>query len=404
MGATLTGLSAILQNQPSGRWIAVADDRVIADADSPAAAAKEAEEKGETNPILVRIPDNRKPQPASLQEEIPYGAISVKLEAGLVVPFLGAGASLIRPKNAEWNETAPFLPSAGELSRYLATLGGLPRSLQRDPDLAKICSYYSSIADDRTGLLLALRRALGPICPDGSPREIETGTIHKYLAKLREPRLIITTNYDNLLEKAFKDEDRPYDLLVYPADRRDDDSGARAMWKEHGSHRKQYLPPDELPIDFENSERPIRPIIYKMHGSIGDEQKEDHFVISEEDYLRFLSRVGNDAAIPSVVLAYLQTRSMLFLGYSLRDWNLRLVLYNLNGVVRDLSHRLRKDERRPALRRNEEGEVIRSWAIQRRPSEVDRNLWEARGVKIYDEDIQEFAEKMKTLQMRTTWA
>lgn len=400
MGATLTGLSAILQNQPSGRWIAVADDRVIADADSPAAAVKEAEGKGETNPILIRIPDNGAPQPASLQEEIPYGAISVKLEAGLVVPFLGAGASLIRPKNAEWNETAPFLPSAGELSRYLATLGGLPRSLQRDPDLAKISSYYSSIADDRTGLLLALRRALGPICPDGSPREIETGTIHRYIAKLREPRLIITTNYDNLLEKAFKDEDRPYDLLVYPADRRDDDSGARAMWQEYGK-TKRYLPPDKLRINFEKSKRPI---IYKMHGSIGDEPNDDHFVISEEDYLRFLSRVGNDAAIPSVVLAYLQTRSLLFLGYSLRDWNLRLVLYNLKGVVPDLSHRLKKEERRPALRRTEEGEVIRSWGIQRRPSVVDKELWAARGVKIYDEDVQEFAEKMKTLQMRTTCA
>jgi len=386
MGGLPTELSAILKNHPPGRWIAISRDKVIADAETAHDVMQLAAREGEPNPIVIRIPTtDPPPTPNSVGlRKPPYGAIVKEWKRGQVVPFLGAGASLIRqPKDAVWDVKSPFLPNAAELSSYLATLADFPGKLQQDQDLAKISSFYT-MTIGREGLLNAVREALGPICPDGPPR-CPPGNIHSYIAGLEQPKLIITTNYDTLLEQAFRKASRDYDLLVYPADRNDNRNAA--MWREHGSKRNLYLLPDDLPIDFEAS---TRPIIYKMHGSLDEEPGQDTFVISEEDYLNFLSRMGDATAVPSVVLSYLRTRSLLFLGYSLRDWNLRMVLRNLKGVVTT-------GVKNAPLRRYDQDKVIPSWAIQRRPSEVEKELWDARGVRLYDEDVEEFALKMSPL-------
>ncbi len=58
--------------------------------------------------------------------EPPYGVISNLLKKGRVVPFLGAGASMVgRPDGAAWDAKAPaFLPSGGDLSPAPARGGG----------------------------------------------------------------------------------------------------------------------------------------------------------------------------------------------------------------------------------------------------------------------------------------
>jgi hypothetical protein len=40
-------------------------------------------------------------------------------------------------------------------------------------------------------------------------------------------------------------------------------------------------------------------------------------------------------------------------------------------------------------------EELRSWAIQFKPSDLETELWNARKVKIYDVDINEFVEKLR---------
>jgi len=46
------------------------------------------------------------------------------------------------------------------------------------------------------------------------------------------------------------------------------------------------------------------------------------------------------------------------------------------------------------------GELRRSWAIQYQPSELERMLWDARNVKIYDVDIDTFVAKMRERMRR----
>lgn len=81
--------------------------------------------------------------------EPPYGIIANRLEAGKVVPFLGAGASLVeRPPGETWTvDNRVFLPSGLDLAHFLADEAQFPSDDPRDvDDLAKVSSYYAAIA------------------------------------------------------------------------------------------------------------------------------------------------------------------------------------------------------------------------------------------------------------------
>ena len=303
--------------------------------------------------------------------EPPYGIIWNRLKTGKVVPFLGAGASFVgREPDAAWNAAAPaFLPSGLELARLLANEAEFPSSDPRDrDDLAKVASYYADIAGRRT-LRERLREVLN--------RSYQSGPLHEFLAAVPAPLVIVVTNYDTLVEQAFRAAGKPYDVVVYPADRKD--IANAVLWWPHGAPEPLATAPNELDIDLAKTT-----VIYKMHGTIAPESDEwDNFVITEEDYVEFLSRMTTNAAVPSLFFPYFRERSFLFLGYSLRDWNLRVVLKNL-----------RKSLAKRVARGEDDDEQLPSWAIQRNPSELERRLWDKRRVAIFDLSLDEFVQKM----------
>jgi hypothetical protein len=194
------------------------------------------------------------------------------------------------------------------------------------------------------------------------------------------PLVIVVTNYDILVEQAFRAAGKPYDLVIYPADRKD--IANAILWWPHGAPEPIAKAPNELDIDLAKTT-----VIYKMHGSLvpqGVEGEWDSFVITEEDYVEFLSRMTISSAIPSLFFPYFRERSFLFLGYSLRDWNLRVVLKNLSKYL----------AKRPTSVDDEEDQLP-SWAIQRNPSELERKLWAKRGVNIFDVALDEFVGRMR---------
>jgi hypothetical protein len=300
----------------------------------------------------------------------PYGIIFNLLKRGDVIPFLGAGASFVgRPADAVWNPAEPkFLPSGGELSRFLAEEAEFPadEAYERS-DLAKVSSYYVDVAGRRT-LRDRLREVLF--------HDYETGALHRFLAEVPSPLLIVVTNYDTLVEEAFNAAGKPFDVVVYPADRKD--VANAVLWWPHGANEPKITPPNELFIDLATTT-----VIFKMHGSIRPASEEwDGFVITEEDYVEFLSRMTMNSAIPALFSAYFRDRSFLFLGYSLRDWNLRVVLKNLSKCF--------------AWRGSGPDEdPVPSWAIQRQPTELEVKLWKKRNVNIFDVTIEEFVARMR---------
>ncbi|MBI5030224.1 MAG: SIR2 family protein [Chloroflexi bacterium] len=311
--------------------------------------------------------------------EPPYRIIVDRLKQGTVIPFLGAGASLSgRPPNAKWDDAAPtFLPSASELAHQLADDSSLPstESFDRD-DLSKVSSYYAEVAANRADLRESLHHALD--------RDYQIGAIHRFLAEIDVPLLIVTTNYDDLIERAFRAKGKPYHLVAYPTDHKE--LAAAVLWWKPGVVEPEAHAPKSLPLSLTDTT-----IIYKMHGTVDRQtSKWDSYVITEEDYVDFLARMTGQTAIPARFMLEFRKRRFLFIGYGLRDWNLRVMLRHLKSalVATDTS----------VVPSTEESEDLRSWAIQRNPSELERALWLARKVNIYDKNIDEFvAELLKKM-------
>jgi hypothetical protein len=296
----------------------------------------------------------------------PYGIIWTGLAEGSVVPFLGSGASVIgRPAQQSWDPvTASFLPSGVELAHYLANETEYPSNDVYDRnDLAKVSSYFEDV-----GGRVKLRKTLHAVFS----KSYQFGPLHQFLASVPSHLVIVSTNYDIMLEQAFQAAGKPYDLVVYPADR--DDLGNAVLWWQHGAPEPKVEAPNELDIDLKKTT-----VIFKMHGTVSEDVNYlDNYVITEEDYVEFLSRMTTNSAIPSLFINYFMQKSFLFLGYSLRDWNLRVVLKNLNKYF----------ARRTA--QNNADEVPPSWAIQLSPSELESTLWQKRNVAIYGLSLDEF--------------
>lgn len=306
--------------------------------------------------------------------EPPYGEIADLLQTGQVIPFLGAGVNFgTRPPGEKWTEkNESFLPSGAELSQFLARQSNFPSDDDHDTmDLAKVSSYFVE-ASARRRLRDHLRKIFD--------REFTPCPIHTYLAQVNAPMLVVTTNYDTLTEQAFQQAGRPFDLVIHPTDRKDVE--ASVLWWKHGDAEPVAVPPNQLFIDLNTTS-----VIYKMHGTVDRRlHKWDSYVITEEDYVDFLSRMTGQTAVPALFMRHFRTRHFLFLGYGLRDWNFRVVLKNLRAAPPAAAHPNSPEE---------EEEDLRSWAIQYRPSVLETELWNARRIRIYDVDINEFVRKLR---------
>ena len=323
-----------------------------------------------------------------MQIEPPYGFIAKGFREGTIIPFLGAGVNFgtRTPPDAQWNEKiTTFLPSGAELSRFLASDSGFPSQEDHDlDDLAKVAAFYEDAIDP-----MSLRKQLHQVFDhDFAPCDV-----HKYLAEVPTPLLIVTTNYDDLIERAFAAAGREYDLVVHANE--STEVGASVLWWKAGAQEPKAKEPGNFFIDYKKTT-----VIYKMHGTVDRKNKWDNYVITEDDYVQFLSRMTGYKAVPALFMKAFRERHFLFLGYGLRDWNLRVVLRLLrdnknvlSAPVADPSATVRDDDQEPLSQ--EDGGIRRSWAIQFRPSVLERELWNARGVKIYDVDINEFVRRLR---------
>lgn len=295
--------------------------------------------------------------------EPPYPLILDEMRAGKIVPFLGAGASLCgRKKEDRWVPgESRFLPSGNELAEFLAEYSCFP-SAEQDKALARVASYYEMT----TG-----RSSLTEKLTDLFNHDYEPGGLHRLLASMEGISLIVTTNYDDLIERAYQKEDREYHLVTCPVDRKD--IKGQVLWQRPGADEIKEYPPAKLPLTVGKE-----PIIFKMHGGVDKLiQENNSYLITEEDYIEFLSRMTEQTAIPATFKMKFKQSRFLFLGYGLQDWNLRVMLRNINRATQSGTQR-----------------DLKSWAIQRNPSELDKALWQKREVDIFNVELSSFVDNL----------
>lgn len=233
-----------------------------------------------------------------------WSLILRRLRRGRCVPFLGAGASL-------GFGGAVGLPTAGELARKLAEKCNFPGA---DPsDFFRVTQYFRMVTDDHE-LRTVVRELLS--VPKAGP-----SIVHRTLASL-PIAYVLTTNFDKLMERAFEDADKP---------------GVRAFVYERRGNS----------LDLPNATS-AEPIVYKLHGSLDNLPS---MVLTEDDIVDFLAcLIAGEPRIPSTITTLFNEYSILFIGYGLKDINVRVMLRALRG----------KRERAPD---------IRSFAIQRGPND-----------------------------------
>jgi hypothetical protein len=312
-------------------------------------------------------------------DETHYLKVAEKLAGGRMVPFLGAGANMIDRGDARWEKGAGFLPNGQELARYLAECGLYPPlpegQLPDELNLLRVAEYVAS-AGDEDDLYLYLRAVFGSEYPPTSLHRLLARTA-KALAEARAPHLlVVTTNYDDLVEKAFVEEGLEFDLVWYEA-KQNADARGRFVHRRPGGKTTVIARPNKytgLPTVLE------RPAILKLHGCLDrDSPGDDSYVITEDSYIDYLSGgdVGN--LIPIALSQRMTSNSLLFLGYSLSDWNLRVILNRLWGA--------RKLQ-------------VKSWAVQREPpdpnqSKIEQALWEPReNVELVYCELSEYVAKL----------
>lgn len=224
---------------------------------------------------------------------------------GNVILFVGSGAS-----------NGLGLPTWPQLINHLG------EDLGFDPDVFSSLSNALSLAEYyrlEKGSIGALRSWMD--------REwhvtddlLRGSRIHELIVQLKFS-LIYTTNYDPLLERAFELQGKPFNRIINARDIARADSRLTTIVKFHG--------------DFED---------------------DSSLVISESDYF---NRLAFDGPLDIKLRADAIGKTLLFIGYSLSDLNIRLMLFQMKNLWRQSGF----EDSRP-----------RSYVLMSRPNVVQERI------------------------------
>jgi hypothetical protein len=304
-----------------------------------------------------------------------------RLLRGRVIPFLGAGVNLCgRTLEGEWHPDTGHAPSGLELAKHLAEKHRYPgdKSLV---DLLRVSQYVEVKGTEGT-----LYEALH----DVFDRDFPMTPVHRFLASfpaLRRSKgledcyqIILTTNYDDTLERAFREQGESFDVVTYNAQPKSSSVGKFFHRSGDGTIDQVITSPNNYGGLLGD-----RTVILKIHGAIERRKKEgtkDSYVISEDHYIDYMAHERTLERFPIPIKEKLIENSFLFLGYSLRDWNMRILL-----------RRIWQDQPLDQP----------SWAVAEKIERVDRLFWRKRNVKFLDFKLAEFVKTLEeTIQAMPT--
>jgi DNA-binding SARP family transcriptional activator len=284
-----------------------------------------------------------------------FGDVAKALLAGRLVVVLGAGAN--RPDQ---------LPRPDEVAAHLAHVFECPD--ERARDLAHVAEYVA-VANGAGPLYDELHALFGRDCTSGPAQHALAALAAAVRARGAPAPLLLTTNFDQLLEQAFREAGEELDVVVYLA---------------LGRHRGKFLHVKadgaaavvEVPNAYTDLSLDSTAVLFKIHGGIDREPSREweSFVVSEDDYIDYLAQADISVVLPVTLAARLRRSHFLFLGYQLGDWSLRVFLHRLFG---------------------REKVAYRSWAVGPEPAEIEQELWRQRGIDTFDLPPDEYLARLR---------
>jgi hypothetical protein len=257
--------------------------------------------------------------------DINWPALVNDIRKGACTPFIGAGAC------------DPTLPPADKFALALIsdwrdqTGQSCPLPPEQQANLRQVAQFLAVREGpgykDRIARLIA--RA-------GPPDFCDALEPHVFLARQEELPLYLTTNYDNFMTLALERErkrergrklEREQEEVV--------PEFARWCWLDDER--------ETIPSDFDENTyclRPSEPVVFHFHGHAYSKEAVQAIVASEDDYVDFLVNVSKDIAtrparaiLPLQILRAIRNTKLLFVGYSLKDIDLRMLFRALLGPL-----------------------------------------------------------------------
>lgn len=214
------------------------------------------------------------------------------------------------------------------LPSFNSLIGKLAEELEFDPELFQMSGDYLTLAEyyyQVKGKLGPLRSWMDTTWHSGDV-DISESLIHKAIVELEFPA-IYTTNYDRWIEKSFEYWKSPYSKITNVSD--------IASAKEGQTQ------------------------IIKFHGDFDDDES---IVLTQSSYFE---RMNFESPLDIKLRSDVLGKTVLFLGYSLSDINIRYLLFRLQKQWEKEG----SDETRP-----------KSYIFLARPNVVQEQILHARGV------------------------
>jgi len=182
-------------------------------------------------------------------------------------------------------------------------------------------------------------------------------------------QLLVTTSYDTALERAFEEAGERFEIVSYLAAGR---NRGRFCHIDADGTGRLIEQPNTYATELSLARNTV---ILKLHGQVErtPAREWESFVVTEDDYIDYLAQTEVAAAVPVSLAATLRRSHFLFLGYTMADWNLRVVLHRLWGD-QPLSYR--------------------SWAVQPEPKALEREFWRRRDVEVVELPFEQYAETL----------
>ena len=181
--------------------------------------------------------------------------------------------------------------------------------------------------------------------------------------------MIVTTNFDESLERAFDEAGEELDVVTYVALGRN-----RGKFLHVGADGAATVV--EVPNAYADLSLERRTVILKIHGGIDMRpgRERESFVVSEDDHIDHLAQAEISVVVPVAVAARLRRSHFLFLGYQLQEWSVRVFLHRVWGRERV---------------------GYRSWAIGHALTALEQELWRERGIESFDLPLDEYLEALE---------